>query len=183
MNPARNACRRRPCPAGKRNAFSLVEVVIAMAVFVFSIPILVAVMPVGLDANRFSQQKTAAVDLCSSIESDLRGTSAAAIASPLYGIPVPPAPSATVPVPETTTCVLYDVYNGGTSTFSPPSPPSVPTGSQYRFTITITPAVATSPNDPAIANIVVTWPAQVDPSTRTMTNKVSVCVAISRIKP
>ncbi len=139
----------------------------ALAVAVFCLLTLLALLPVGLNANRLSRQQIVAFDLCGMIESDLRATSTNT-ASPLYQIKMPTTPAAI-------TSVLYDTYASSAVSFGAAST----TSSQYRFTITLTPPATASPSDPVIANITVTWPPQLNP--QMATEKISVCVAINRV--
>ena len=157
---------------GKNEAFSLVEVVVAMGIFTFCFLTLIALLPIGLTSNKSSHDRMIVADLCGSIESDLKGTATATNASPINGIKFPAA-SANSSVSLTNT--LYDTYTtSGTTTFST----TVTSSSQYRFTIVLTaPPTGTNPNDPFVANILATWPAQAIPSTN---NGVNVSIAINR---
>jgi len=148
-------------------AFSLVEVVIAIGVFSFCLLILIALVPVGLTSNKSTRDRTIVADLCSSLETDMRETPTANTTSPLYQIPMPTAGA-------TTSITLYDNYLSTTNTFSTTRMPD----SQYRFTITLTPPAATSPNDPVTANILASWPAAA--STNIATGLVNVNVGINR---
>ena len=152
------------------SAFSLVEVVVAIGIFSFCLLTLAALIPVGLTDNRSSHDRTVAADLCSSIESDLRATPVGSTTSPLFSIALPTGTT-------TTTTTLFDSYSAGTVTFVTGT--TAPATSQFRFTITLTPAATTSPNDPILATILATWPAPA--STANAIGKVSVCVAINRV--
>jgi uncharacterized protein (TIGR02598 family) len=151
-------------------AFSLIEVVIAIGVFSFCLLTLAALIPVGLTDNKSSHDRMVAADLCSSIESDLRATPIGSTTSPLYSIALPTGTT-------TTTTTLFDSYSAGTTTFKTGA--TAPANSQFRFTITLTPAATTAPNDPILANIMATWPAPA--STANAIGKVNICVAINRV--
>jgi Tfp pilus assembly protein PilV len=140
---------------GRRRGFSLVEVVLSLGIVTFCSVTLVALIPVGLSANKASREQITALNLCRSIESDLKATPAGAGAkSPLYAIAMPAAGATSTPV------MLYDTYAGSTTSFGTTIQPS----SQYRFTITLTGPPTTSPNDPVNVTIQATWPASVVPA-------------------
>jgi type II secretory pathway pseudopilin PulG len=147
---ARFRCRLR----GGTAAFSLVEVVMAIGIISFCLLTLVAMVSVGLGANRLVREQVVGLSLCREIESDLKATASTNSVSPLYQIPIPA-------VGATTTTTRYDSYASSTASFSTTRPT---TGSQYRFTITLTGASNTSPNDPVNARIQATWPPQIVPS-------------------
>jgi len=139
---------------GRKRGFSLVEVVLSLGIVIFCSMTLIALIPVGLNANKLSREQIIALNLCRSIESDLKATPSTATTDPLYGISMPAAGA-------TTTSTLYDTYASGTGiSFSTTSKPT----SQYRFTVTLTGAPTTSPNDPVNVKIQATWPATVTPA-------------------
>lgn len=159
----------------KTQAFSLIEVVLALGIITFSFLILIALISLGLNSNRLAHEQIIALNLCRQIESDLKATPSTNSVSPLYAIAVPS-------VGVTNTTVLYDSYSSSTTSFG-----SVATNSQYRFTITLTGPPTTSPNDPVNAQIQATWPAQVVPLAASATSNptnvvgtVNLDVAITR---
>ena len=158
--------RRREC------AFSLVEVVLALGVVVFCLLILIALIPLGLNANRLSREQIIAFDFCGNIESDLRATNATNSTSPLYQISIPGAGASL-------TNTLYDTYAGTAATNMFGTAPV--TTSQYRFTITLTGPTTSHPNDPVLANILASWPPQINPLTAQPIGKVNLSVAINRV--
>jgi uncharacterized protein (TIGR02598 family) len=158
---------------GTKVAFSLVEVVIAIAVFSFCLLTLLALVPVGLTDNKSSRDRMIVSDLCSSLESDMKATATTNFASPINGITFP-TPSATATSTATTT--LYDIYtSSSTTTFSMTKGPA----SQYRFTIVLTSYPTNSyPFIPVLANVHVTWPASASPTVAT--GSTTAAVAINR---
>jgi uncharacterized protein (TIGR02598 family) len=137
-----------------RHGFSLVEVVLSLGIVTFCSMTLIALIPVGLNANKLSREQIIALNLCRSIESDLKATPATSTTDPLYGITIPAAGA-------TTTATLYDTYASGTGvSFSTTYKPS----SEYRFTVTLTGPPVTSPNDPVNVQIQGTWPALIVPA-------------------
>ena len=161
----------------RRGGFSLVEVVFSLGVVTFCSFTLIALIPVGLTANKSAREQISALNLCRNIESDLKATPAGGTKSPLYGITLPGA-GATLTPPA-----LYDTYASSTTSFGTYQPTS-----QYRFTITLIGPPATSPNDPVIVKIQATWPASVTPaappagqsSPQNVTGTVNLEVAINR---
>ena len=160
----------------RQHGFSLVEVVLSMGVVSFCMLTLSALIPIGLTANKASREQILALNFCRDIESDLKATAATSTASILYKIPLPSTGTQTV--------TLYDC-NGtpdttanNSSNLSPTFSTTKTTTSQYKFTIILAAPAATSPNDPVMANIVVTWP----PNAATApVGKVSMNVAINRL--
>jgi len=57
---------------GRRKAFSLVEVVLALAVGVFALLLLVAVIPTGIQVNRDSRDEYQSMEFLRQIQADLR---------------------------------------------------------------------------------------------------------------
>jgi uncharacterized protein (TIGR02598 family) len=139
---------------GWKGGFSLVEVVLSLGIITFCSVTLVALIPVGLNANKASREQITALNLCSSIESDLKATPSTGTKSPLYLIAMPAAGA-------TTTATLYDTYSSSTTSFGT----TVQASSRYRFTITLAGPATTSPNDPVNVKIQATWPASVIPAT------------------
>jgi uncharacterized protein (TIGR02598 family) len=140
---------------GGRRGFSLVEVVLSLGIVTFCSMTLIALIPVGLTANKLSREQIIALNLCRSIESDLKATSSTGTTDPIYGIAMPVAGA-------TGTATLYDTYASGTGvSFSK----TYNSTSEYRFTITLTGPPTTSPNDPVNVQIQGTWPAAIVPAT------------------
>ena len=159
----------------RQHGFSLVEVVLSMGVVSFCMLTLSALIPLGLNANKVSREQILALNFCRDLESDLKATAATSAATVLYKIPLPATGSQTF--------TLYDC-NGtpdttanNTSNLNPTFSSTKTATSQYKFTITLAAPAATSPNDPVVANIVVTWPPN---ATTVPVGKVSMNVAINR---
>ena len=115
------------------NAFSLVEVTLALGIASFCLLAVFGLLPTGINCNRASVEQTAAASLARAIVADLRATSHASNSSPQYAIPFP-----------ATSNSLYFAEDGTTGS----------TSARYLATITINPAAPT-----AFANIRITWPA------------------------
>ncbi|MEM6820807.1 MAG: prepilin-type N-terminal cleavage/methylation domain-containing protein [Verrucomicrobiota bacterium] len=67
MNLKKSIGRRK-----KQNAFTLVEVTLALGILAFALTTLIAILPIGLDTNRDSRESTSAMRTAALIASDLR---------------------------------------------------------------------------------------------------------------
>ena len=85
-------------------AFSLVEVVLALAILAFGIVVLVALLPIGLQTEQTSAQETVAINIIQSFGTDLANSPATNPKSTRYLLAMPattplPAPPAATPTP------------------------------------------------------------------------------------
>ena len=170
-----------------RAAFSLVEVTMAMAVAVFCLLVLIALLPVGIAADKNMVQQTVATGLMASVVADLRNTyvpteatdptyGTAAIPSPRFGILIPRA-SATSPTLIYTFFLQDDGSLAGTLNTNATAASNAryrvqldfyPPGSVPLLPTTGTPATAaTTSLGPTRVRVLVTWPALADPSATT----------------
>ena len=81
---------------GRRAGFSLVEVVLALAVAAFCLLILFALIPLGLKTDKASLEQTTANGILSAVNSDLRATPptlppGSAATSAEFAVPIPAA--------------------------------------------------------------------------------------------
>jgi uncharacterized protein (TIGR02598 family) len=60
--------------ASRESGFSLVEVVLALAILAFSLVTIAALLPIGLKSNQTSVEESRAADLLALLDSDLRNT-------------------------------------------------------------------------------------------------------------
>jgi len=149
-------------------AFTLVEVMIALGVVVFAFVAILGTLPIGLNTNQDSLERTAAAMLTSSIMADLRDTAVAVPAvdetSPRFQVPLPATGA--------TTCTLFFGEDGNpTGAINANADPTQ--SPRYRATFFITAPNATSqttgqnappPQKTATAvRILITWPALADP--------------------
>ncbi len=74
---------------GPESAFSLIEVVIALAITSFCLVILLAILPVSVTTIKNASEETAGINVISTIVSDLKSTPAATSVSPNYQLAVP----------------------------------------------------------------------------------------------
>ena len=155
-------------------AFSLVEIVIALGVAAFCLIAVMGMLPIGLKTQQASIKQTTANSIISQVLSKLRAatrvppgqedrTDSKWLLHPhTGGGPWDPEPD-----------ILY-FTNEGNSVGS-----GITSDSVYRATVNYF-----QPPDPAyttsLANITVTWPAQVDPATGTPGGSVQTFIAINR---
>jgi Verrucomicrobium spinosum paralogous family TIGR02598 len=184
-----NRCHRRPLeiddatgnyqntrhmkpPVRRTAGFSLVEVTLALGVAAFCLIVLVGLLPAGLKTQQASAQQTIANEIMSEILGDLRAD-----------IRLPPGQAshegesgfglhghwAQMYAPDT----LYFDQQGDWLQLNG----SPPAGATFRSKITylFPPNASTS-----VANIVVSWPAQVDPATVMPAGSVQAFIAVNR---
>jgi uncharacterized protein (TIGR02598 family) len=143
-----------------RAAFSLVELTLALGVAAFCLVVLLGLLPTGLKTQQASIQQTTANAIISTIWSDLRAD-----------LILPPGQYrhleedsgyqlhghwAGMQQPDT----LYFTQEGK-QTGSVTQPNNVPADAVFRAKITYNPVPPTG--NTSVANIVVSWPAKVDP--------------------
>lgn len=137
-------------------AFSLVEVVLALAVAAFCLVTLLGLISVGNINNSASIDQTTATSLAAAIVSDLKTTPAATGKSVRYGIPVPTSGSTvthTLFLDEAGT--LVGTMDANASTSENPVP-------RYRATLTFVPS--STGIEATSVRILITWPALADVS-------------------
>ena len=155
-------------------AFSLVEITLAMGVAAFCLIAALGLLPVALKTQQASVQQTTASEILSDATADLRAS-----------VRYPPGQAsklnsqqqtlkghwALVGTPDT----LYYTNEGSQTGGLTPS--TVPANAVFRLTLTylLPPTDTTS-----LANITVTWPAQVDPATGVPAGSVQTFIAINR---
>jgi hypothetical protein len=160
-------------PSAKAAAFSLVEVALALGVAAFCLIAVLGLLPTSLKTQQTSIQQTTANEIISQIFSDLRSD-----------VRLPPGQESkadgdwrnlhghwrSVAVPDT----LYftnEAKQTGTLNGSPPADAVFRAKITYRFPPTET---------TSMADITVSWPAQVDPASDTPVGSVTAFVAVNR---
>ena len=155
-----------------RLAFSLVEVVLALAILSFAFTTIASLLPIGLRSNQSTVQQSRAANLLSMLDSDLRNTYPGANSgnSQTFGLTLPykfvsststrvvlkTTSDITTTIPVTT---LSNAYTTGVSdndaavTLS-----SSPTPYQASVIYTSVPATSTSGSS-IQARLVISWPA------------------------
>ena len=142
-----------------KNGFSLIEVVLALAVFSFAVIAVVGLVPSGLVSLQSSSADSLALNVLQDISQDIALTTQAPVTSrtsPRYKIPVPIPSTATPPSPLT-----YYFNDGGVLAASN-------TTARYKVTVTIIPPGAIAGGGAYQATQVylrATWPAAAKPGT------------------
>jgi type II secretory pathway pseudopilin PulG len=154
-------------PLRETTAFSLVEVALALGVAAFALLAIMGMLPMSLKTQQASIQQTTANTIISQIFSDLRADVRLPPGQASKACPNPPDPNQpcqwdqlhghwrNVATPDT----LYftnEAKQTGTINGSPPADAVFRAKITYRFP----PSETTS-----LADIIVSWPARVDPST------------------
>ena len=164
-------------PLRKAAGFSLVEIVIALGVAAFALVAIMGMLPMGLKTQQASIQQTTANEIMAAILNDLRAD-----------VVLPPGQAskeqdsgfglhghwALVAVPDT--LFFNNVGNQAGSVAQGTFPPA-PSDAVFRAKITyLFPPTATT----SVANVIVTWPAQVDPTTGLPVGSVGTYIAVNR---
>jgi uncharacterized protein (TIGR02598 family) len=135
-----------------KSGFSLVEVALALAIAVFCLVVMLALLPVGLSTGRTTTAETIANGILNQVVSDLRATTptsppgAAGTSSQQFNITVPASGSASANPPPT----LYFTAQGVSST-------TLTANTPYKLTVTF--PATTGGRTASIAIAKVTWPA------------------------
>ena len=136
-------------------AFSLIELTLAIGIAAFCLLAVMGLIPIAVQTNRNATSQTAATDIIASVIADMRATTSAT--SPQYGI---------------TFGTAKTLYFDGAGQFAT----VLGANSRYRVSVTF----PTSPTGLSYADIRVTWPAPVDPTTTTPVRLVEMFAAFDR---
>jgi uncharacterized protein (TIGR02598 family) len=129
------------------NAFSLVEVTLALGVAAFCLLAIFGLLPVGLNSNKTSVEQTAAASLARAFVADLRATPITSSTTATFGITFP-----------TSTSVVYSTIwldESGAKVTTADSP-------KYRAYITLTPPPNATPKAATFVRMLISWPALAD---------------------
>jgi Tfp pilus assembly protein PilV len=140
----------------RANAFSLVEVTLALGVAAVSLLAIFALLPVGVKTNQVAIEQTASTDVLSAVTADLRATPVTTprgggTTSPRFGIAIPANP-----VRANIKTTLYFTTEGQFSTTLAPA-------SRYCVSITFLPN-STGARAATFAHLNATWPAPAAPA-------------------
>ena len=141
----------------KSAAFSLIEVTFALGVAAFCLIAVLGLMPVGVQTNRNATSQTAATSIIASVVSDLRAT------------PIANSTSSQFRITFGTPATLYFDSAGQVTT-------SLGANSRYRLDVSF----PISPAGLSYADLRLTWPAPVDPSTTTPSGSAEMFAAFDR---
>ena len=160
----------------RQRGFSLVEVVLAMGLVAFCLLAIAGMMPVTLNTQKTSIQQTTANELLAQILADLRAD-----------VRLPPGQASkestagfglhghwlNVAQPDT----LYFTNDGDQTPAGGVNITPVPSDAAFRAKITyLFPPTSTT----SLADITITWPAQVDPATGVPAGRVETFIAVNR---
>jgi len=148
-----------------RDAFTLIEVVIAMGIVTFGLVTVFALLPVGLQLVRESTDESIATGILTMIVSDVRAEITPATVTPRFQIPLAGGTTAGILQSPAGGGLLFDAsgrYLGPDATVS-----------QARFMGSYSIRDRTT-NSPANALLMVSWPAQA----ATPSGKIDVLVAL-----
>jgi len=140
----------------KTVAFSLVEVTLALGIAAFCLIAVFGLMPAGVQTNRNATSQTAATDIITAVVADLRSTPKTTNTSTQFGITFG------------SNTTLYFDSSGQAAT-------SLGTNSRYRFRVTWGGSTGLR-----YADVKVTWPAAVDPTTTTPSGSIETFAAFDR---
>lgn len=159
-------------------AFSLVELTLALGIAAFCLMAVFGLMPVGVQTSRNASSQTASTSILANVVSDLRRApvprpTPTPVRSSLYGIMIPATGDA-----NGTPQILYFDENGrfATSIAAPSPSPWVP---RYQLRVTF-PSPAPNNSGSTYADLKVTWPAAVDPSTTAPSGSVEMFAVLNR---
>jgi uncharacterized protein (TIGR02598 family) len=137
-------------------AFSLVEVTLALGIAAFCLIAVFGIMPVGVQTNRNATSQTAATNIMAAVVADLRATPKTAPTSSQFGIAFG------------NDLTLYFDNAGQAAT-------SLGADSRYRLKVTWNGSAGLR-----YADLKITWPAAVDPTTTTPSGSVETFAAFDR---
>jgi len=140
--------------AGRRAAFTLIEVTLALGVASFSLIAIFGLLPVGLMSNQATIEQTAAGSILSAVSADLRATppSTSGTTSAEFSIPIPAHPV------TSSSTTLYFTSNGQSSN-SPTGNPNT----THRLMVSFLPN-GSGTNGATLVDLRVTWPAAAAPA-------------------
>ena len=151
-----------------RQAFSLVEVALALGIAAVALVAIIGLIPIGLNSNQASSEQTAAAGLAAGIVADLRATPVAIppeVKNSLrYQVALPPSGSATH---------SFFLREDGTVAGSIDANADASLDPRYRATLFITAPTAATQKSATLVRVLITWPALADPKAATVPAKFS----------
>lgn len=134
-----------------RDAFSLVEVMIALGIVTFGIVTIFALLPTGLQLVRESTDESVASGILTMVGSDLQAQTTSPSETPRFKIPLTAGTKAGILQSPSSGGLLFDISGRYLGTNA--------TNSQARFLASYSVRASTA-NQPANAVVLVSWPAQ-----------------------
>jgi uncharacterized protein (TIGR02598 family) len=127
-------------------AFSLIEVVLALAIMSFCLIVLLGLLPLSLATIKNASEETSGINVASMVVSDLKSTPSTNSASSTYGLTLPTATAM-----ASQAQVIYLDQAGGKLANATSA------GARYKVTVTLSPPSAQN----TIAGLAqLSWPAQ-----------------------
>jgi Tfp pilus assembly protein PilV len=162
-----------------RQAFSLVEVALALGIAAIALVAIIGLIPVGLNSNQASSEQTAAAGLATGIVADLQATPieipAVEKKSLRYQVPLPVSGSASH-------CLF--LQEDGALAGGLDANAEATLDPRYRATLFITAPAGATQKSATLVRVLVTWPAMADPQGSKLPSKFSgsyeVMTALSR---
>ena len=144
-------------------AFSLVEVTLAIGIAAFCLLAVMGLIPIAVQTNRNATSQTAANGIIASVIADMRATTSST--SPQYNITF-----------GTCRKLYFDGAGQVVASVVCSNNAVPPATSRYRLNVSF----PTSPAGLSYADLRVTWPAPVDPTTTTPSGSVEIFAAFDR---
>jgi uncharacterized protein (TIGR02598 family) len=135
------------CPG---EAFSLIEITLAIGVAAISLVTIFALLPLGVQTNQRSIEQTASADILSDVTADLRATP---VTSPRGGATSSPQFRVAIPAAGSTGAPTTLFFNSAGQ-----SADSLQTDSRYRVIVTFL-SNGSAARTATFANLKVIWPA------------------------
>ncbi len=156
-----NAPRRSAGSAG----FSLIEVVLSLAVISFAFLTTVALLPMGVKDNRITAEETRAACILTLLESDLRNTHPLANGgkSKYFGLALPYAANASGQVvlnPDLQSNTLSSTYTVGLDDKEKAVDPAQVPPPAYQASVLYTRLPKAGAHTPVEARVIVSWPCR-----------------------
>jgi uncharacterized protein (TIGR02598 family) len=146
-----------------RFGFSLIEMVISIAIATFCLITLLGLLPAGLSSNRNSSRETQAANLATSLAADLHAAAPVDSSTPLFNI----ALNGSTPL-----------YLHEDSSIAQ-APTDASQGPVYRVAVTVTPPAGAS-HAASTAWIKISWDAVTDPTKTTPAGTYETVVSLNR---
>jgi uncharacterized protein (TIGR02598 family) len=149
----------------RQHGFSLVEVVLALAIAAFCLIGLLALLPAGLSSNKDAIQKTIASGFAAEVVADLRNAPANNAAnnagvSPRFRIEIPTSGPTNTMVSGSPQTIYFEENGSATDVGQSPT-----TSSRYRVSVGFrAPDTSGDSREVTMVRVLVTWPALADQS-------------------
>jgi len=141
-----------------KQAFSLVEVVVALGICTFALLTIVALVPVGIQTNHVSVEETEAIGTLTALEADLRNTHPLAGQSNLFHLTLPYSYS-NGHVTLNPDLIVGQIYTTGLNQAQALVPVNSVPPPPYQATVIYTRVPSAPSAQPIEGHLIVNWPA------------------------